>query len=287
MEEVFVLRVRIKFAKYDTMRFIGHLDVMRYFQKLFNRANLPIRYTEGFHPHQILSFAQPLGLGITSDGEYLDFELTEEMTCEQIVSRLNEYVTHGFEILEATRLNDRELNRKLVTAMSLINRSVYLIILKDSAIAENKLNIDYASMLIPFLTEFLSQKEIRAVKQTKKGEKEVILSDHIYEVWDYSENKLQQIYVNSNVNTVIDEKLADKGSLHAPDYENNRKFIISLSAGSENNINPELFLQSFLGYIKTTNEFKDTKLEVMDFRIHRMELLGGELNRSTSLCQIP
>ena len=52
------------------MKFIGHLDMMRYFQKAVRRADIDIRYSEGYSAHQIMSFAAPLGVGITSDGEY-------------------------------------------------------------------------------------------------------------------------------------------------------------------------------------------------------------------------
>ena len=54
------------------MRFIGHLDLMRYFQKAVRRAELPAAYSQGFSPHMIMSFANPLGVGLTSDGEYFD-----------------------------------------------------------------------------------------------------------------------------------------------------------------------------------------------------------------------
>ena len=57
------MKVRIKFAKEGMMKFIGHLDIMRYFQKAIRRAELPIAYSGGFSPHMILSFAAPLGVG--------------------------------------------------------------------------------------------------------------------------------------------------------------------------------------------------------------------------------
>lgn len=62
------------------MRFIGHLDVMRYFQKAIRRAEIPIAFTTGYSPHMIMSFAQPLGVGVTSDGEYFDIEITEPIS---------------------------------------------------------------------------------------------------------------------------------------------------------------------------------------------------------------
>ena len=68
-KEESALKVRIKFAKQGAMKFIGHLDIMRYFQKAIKRANIDVAYSEGFSPHMIMSFAAPLGVGVTSTGE--------------------------------------------------------------------------------------------------------------------------------------------------------------------------------------------------------------------------
>ena len=62
------MKVRIKFRKYGILKYIGHLDVMRFFQKAMRRADIPIAFTGGYSPHMIMSFAQPLGLGVTSEG---------------------------------------------------------------------------------------------------------------------------------------------------------------------------------------------------------------------------
>ncbi len=53
------MKIRIKFEKQGVMKFIGHLDIMRYFQKVMRRAQVDIRYSEGFSPHQLMSFAAP------------------------------------------------------------------------------------------------------------------------------------------------------------------------------------------------------------------------------------
>ena len=71
------MKVRIKFAKTGHMKFVGHLDTMRYFQKAIRRAELPVAFSGGYSPHMIMSFAAPLGVGTTSLGEYFDMELTE------------------------------------------------------------------------------------------------------------------------------------------------------------------------------------------------------------------
>ena len=72
------MKARIKFRKNGVMKFIGHLDIMRYFQKAIRRAEIPIAFTSGYSPHMIMSFANPLGVGLTSDGEYFDIELPSQ-----------------------------------------------------------------------------------------------------------------------------------------------------------------------------------------------------------------
>ena len=92
------MKIRIKFAKTGVMKFVGHLDVMRYFQKAIRRAELPIAYSEGFSPHMLLSFASPLGVGISSTGEYFDMVLAENMKTDEIVKRLNATMVEGMEV---------------------------------------------------------------------------------------------------------------------------------------------------------------------------------------------
>ena len=93
-----MMKIRIKFRKYGTMKFIGHLDVMRYFQKAIRRSEVNIRYSEGFSPHQIMSFAAPLGVGITSKGEYVDIEVLDTENSKKMIDRLNAVMSEGFEL---------------------------------------------------------------------------------------------------------------------------------------------------------------------------------------------
>lgn len=62
------MKLRMRFGKEGIVKFIGHLDIMRYFQKAFRRANVDITYSQGYHPHPCLSFASPLGVGLESRG---------------------------------------------------------------------------------------------------------------------------------------------------------------------------------------------------------------------------
>ena len=93
------MKIRIKFQKQGTVRFIGHLDVMRYFQKVMRRAEVDIRYSEGFSPHQIMSFASPLSVGLISHAEYVDIDVNSSGNSTGMVRRLNEVSAEGLEVL--------------------------------------------------------------------------------------------------------------------------------------------------------------------------------------------
>ena len=90
------MKIRIKFAKYGVMKFIGHLDVMRFFQKAIRRADIDIRFSEGFSPHPVMSFAAPLGVGMESLGEYLDIEVNSMTSAEEMKDALNREMADGF-----------------------------------------------------------------------------------------------------------------------------------------------------------------------------------------------
>ena len=70
-------RFRVWFGKVGDMALVGHLDLLRLFDRVVRRADLPISFTGGFHPNPRISLANALPLGVTSTGEIADFELTE------------------------------------------------------------------------------------------------------------------------------------------------------------------------------------------------------------------
>ena len=125
------MKVRVRFEKKGVLKYIGHLDMMRYFQKAISRAELPIAYSEGFNPHQIMSFGNPLGLGMTSSAEYMDIELLEEIPSIEGINRLNNEMVPGIKILSFRYLPDKAKN-----AMSATEASSYKISLSDKLQAE-------------------------------------------------------------------------------------------------------------------------------------------------------
>lgn len=151
------------------MKFIGHLDIMRYFQKAIRRAEIPIAFTSGYSPHMIMSFTNPLGVGLTSDGEYFDIELTESIASKEAVRRLNEQMVDGMEIVSFVQIPDDKKSK----GMSIVAGADYLSSVKNGSLPED---------LAEKLEAFYAQNEICVVKKTKKSEKEVDIRPMIYKL---------------------------------------------------------------------------------------------------------
>ena len=100
------MKVRIKFSKEGPMKFVGHLDTMRYFQKALRRAELPVAFSGGYSPHMIMSFAVPLGVGMESLGDYFDLEMAEDMSTAEIAARLDEQMAEGMHIVSVRKVED-------------------------------------------------------------------------------------------------------------------------------------------------------------------------------------
>lgn len=167
------MKIRIKFSKQGNMKFIGHLDIMRYFQKAMRRADVDIRYSEGFSPHQIMSFAAPLGVGLTGSGEYLDIEVLSADSSSEMVRRLNGAMVEGMKVLSFKKLPDTAAN-----AMSLVAACDYTIRLRDGY--EETLSLTPEEFWNG-LSDFIENGNLEIVKKTKKGEKQMDLRPYIYE----------------------------------------------------------------------------------------------------------
>lgn len=163
------MKVRIKFSKNGPIKFIGHLDVMRYFQKAIRRAEIDIAYSQGFSPHQIMSFAQPLGVGVESNGEYVDVELNSAVSSKDVKEKLNAVMNEGIKIESVKMLPEGAMN-----AMASVAASKYLITIKDGY----ELGDDYFGQCLTLN----NNEHIFIVKKTKKSEVSMDLKPAIFEM---------------------------------------------------------------------------------------------------------
>jgi len=185
------MKARIKFAKRDSMKFVGHLDIMRYFQKAIRRANIDIKYSEGYSPHQIMSFAAPLGVGLESEAEYFDIELNSSSPPEQMIAALNAVMADGIEVLDFIQLEDKSKN-----AMSLVSAADYQIVFRDAYRPDIDLNQE--------IKHFYEQDEIIILKKTKKNEKEVNIKPMIYKL-SADQNSVYMQLATGSVNNLKPE----------------------------------------------------------------------------------
>lgn len=158
------------------MKFIGHLDIMRYFQKVMRRAEVDITYSEGFSPHQKMSFAAPLGVGLTSQGEYFDIDVHSTKDSAEMLRRLNDTMVEGMKVLSYRLLPEDSKN-----AMSLVAAADYNVTFRESYAPD----IDFADTF----NHFMAQESIEIVKKTKKSEQTVDIRPMILE-YQIRENTL-------------------------------------------------------------------------------------------------
>lgn len=164
------MKIRIKFAKYGALRFIGHLDVMRFFQKAIRRAGIDVAYSGGYSPHQIMSFAAPLGVGMCSIGEYMDIEIHSHQGGADLMDRLQKACPPGIDILSVKALPEKAGN-----AMASVAAATYAVAFKDKARSFE----EYAGSV----EAFMNQQEILITKETKRSTMEVNIRPGIYKCW--------------------------------------------------------------------------------------------------------
>lgn len=160
------MRIRVKFAKKESVRYLGHLDIMRFFQRCFNRAGIRMEYSAGYNPHQKMSFAQPLGVGILSEGEYLDAEVADGQEPAEICRRLDAVCGDGFSVLSV-----RAVEEGAEKAMAALQYASY-----DMDVADLLSGSGFASpedFLGHALSALLAKESVPVIKKTKKGEKEI------------------------------------------------------------------------------------------------------------------
>jgi len=171
MENKMETKTRIRFSKTGTLCFIGHLDFLRVFQQTIRRSGLPIAYSQGFNPHQIISFALPLSLGMESINDYADITLTENVPYNEIVDKINAVAPQGLTVTAAYR------QQGAAAAAATI-------------VADYKLVTDAAAELTnEAIKNVLNSKTLVIPKKTKSGIKNTDIRSDIFEI-SYNNNAI-------------------------------------------------------------------------------------------------
>jgi radical SAM-linked protein len=160
-----MLRTRLLFEKTGRAQYISHLDLMRTFQRAFLRAGIRLRHTEGFNPHPYLSFALPLSVGMQSLCELADFDLADEPALDELPARLNAKMPEGIRALKAYRPESKFTD---IARVAVDGRFLY-----DAGVPDG---------ILEPLESLFKEKEIMAMKKTKKGLVDFDLAPSLFDI---------------------------------------------------------------------------------------------------------
>lgn len=157
-------KIRLKWGKSGSARFLSHLDNNRVFERAIRRAGIPVAYSQGFHPHPKLSFGPPLPLGYSSESEFLDIQIDAVCSRKQI-DELGQNLPKGYFVID-----EKTIYSKAPAISSVLNRAVYKVYgdWKDESFLEDRIN------------EIMLKESILATRSTKTGGKEVDIRPAIY-----------------------------------------------------------------------------------------------------------
>ena len=158
--------IRALFTKKNYLRYISHLDLVRLFHRTFNRSQLQIKYSEGFNPHPKFSIANPLSLGIESEGEYIDIELENDIQIDEFIDRMNKALPQDIQIVKAVYME------KESSISSMISWAFYEI----KFFMEKGFDIDSLSEEIQ---NWIKSDEILISKMKKKGKNKIPMDVNI------------------------------------------------------------------------------------------------------------
>lgn len=161
-------RVRIKYAKGEGLKYVSHGALTRVLRRAISRAHIPVAFSEGYSRLPRIAFSPPLPVGLTSEAEFVDLQLSQPQDISALRDNLKQGFPPGLEVQEVVFLSPRARSLDEV-----INFMVYRVSLKiEMSLAEIKKR----------LLELLAQEEIWIKRPREKGEKSVEIRGFINEI---------------------------------------------------------------------------------------------------------
>ncbi|MEL7634199.1 MULTISPECIES: TIGR03936 family radical SAM-associated protein [Sporomusa] len=160
-------KLRLQITKSNEIRYVSHLDLAGTMERAIRRAKLPAAYSEGFNPHMKLAFASALAVGVTSEAEYLELELTEEISVDQITARLKPQLPAGITLKAAKYVGGRSK-----ALMAVVNLATYEVVASLAPAA-------HWHTVETSLAKFNSEVEVIYSKQSPKGRREIDIKEYL------------------------------------------------------------------------------------------------------------
>jgi len=182
-------RIRFRFARYDSLKHISHLDMMRLFQRALRRSGLPLVFSEGYNPHLRFNLAAPLPVNVTASEEYGEVFLAQELTPDQFISALTEQLPKGLIVTGAFGVDRDE-----PSLPALVSAALY----RAKPVAEPGCRVepkDYREAL----ERLLARQELLVPKTSKKRKKkeQVNVRPYIFEAYfkDAEDDRSLELYM--------------------------------------------------------------------------------------------
>lgn len=158
------MKMIVVFEKTPRLRHIGHLDLMRAMQRALRRSGLPLKYSQGFNPHILLTFAAPLSVGMPGKREIMEVPIEGEMTGEAFRKALSAALPPDLPVISARPVDERH-----PAPMAQLTAAMYRADMEE-----------VPDGLAEAIDKFLAQKEIPAIRKTKTGMKPCDIRPMIY-----------------------------------------------------------------------------------------------------------
>lgn len=149
------MRMLVEFRKDDIVRHLGLLDLQRTMQRALRRSGLPIKYSSGFNPHIVMSFASALSTGIPGDAELLDVSLSGEVTEQECFEAMNRVLPPSLPVTRVRLVEDG-----FPKVMAALRQAEYRI----------RLSGEGTEAIVSAIPAFLAETEIMAMRKSKRGE---------------------------------------------------------------------------------------------------------------------
>ena len=101
------MRIQITFSKQGALRYTGHLDLHKLWERAARRAGLPLAYSQGFHPQPKMNIAAALPLGFSSRCEVIDLRLEQDISLDDLTDKLNATMPEGIRVLDVSQVDER------------------------------------------------------------------------------------------------------------------------------------------------------------------------------------
>lgn len=161
------IRIRLTLSKTGRARMVGHLEYLKMFQRALRRANVPIRFSQGFHPNPKVSYLEALPMGVSSEAELIDLELLHSVPVDKIINDINVQLPDGFKIIEGG-----VIAWKAPSPSAAVASSLYRIPLPEPVATDLDLQV----------ADFLAAKQILVTRVKKGKEKQIDIRPDIIDI---------------------------------------------------------------------------------------------------------